>query len=89
MPRLENWSIGSPLSSVYMAPEARTKVLHGNVYDHDRFSDGDVVTTSGLVSLDIPARVATTRNTAYVLGDPDPEYVKYCESIGQPIMAAA
>lgn len=41
--------------------------LHGNVYGHPRFHDGDEVTTSEVVELLEDIGVAKTRNTVYVL----------------------
>lgn len=57
MSRLENWSVigGS---------------LVGIVFDDPRFSDGDIIRTTLLESLDLEKNTAQTKNTLYTLGKP-------------------
>lgn len=43
--------------------------LYGKVYGHSGFSDGEWVTTSPILKLDIPGGTAETLNTRYVLRD--------------------
>jgi hypothetical protein len=43
--------------------------LHGSVYGHDRFMDGERIITSPLLKFDIPGCSAETMNTIYVLRD--------------------
>lgn len=44
-------------------------VLHGRVYDHPSFYNGEKVTTSPILRLDIPGKVAETMHTVYDLQD--------------------
>lgn len=84
--RLEQWSLHEYDIDVtpYMAPEQiqAKKKLSGQVYGHPRFDDGDVVTTSSLVLLDLQAKRAVTKSgTEYVLGEMDPQYAQYVQSL--------
>jgi len=72
--RLENWSVGSNASS-YTAPELVSLRLHGNVYGHPRFDEGEEVTTSAIDKIDGDV-VVTRSGSRYELGEVDPEYEK-------------
>lgn len=78
MPILRNWSLlqGGPVSP-YKPPEMSEQRLHGRVYGHDSFNDGDEITTTTITKIEIlnDEIIVTTRNTSYVLeGAPDPAY---------------
>lgn len=79
MPRLENWSIITNSKNPFFAPELQSRSLHGNVYGHPNFNDGDPVSTSTLKEFDYKNRVAKTRNTEYELGKISEEYQKCLE----------
>lgn len=83
MPKLEEWSLSQDNSNPYQAPELRAVRLHGKVYGHERFEDGDPVTTSRVHNLDMKNRIAKTNNTTYELGEPSVEYVEWLESNGK------
>jgi hypothetical protein len=76
--RLENWCVTPLAASPYTPPECQAHGLHGTVYGHPYFADGDEITTTecASVKVDEPARVTiTTRSgSRYVLGEVDPEY---------------
>lgn len=57
MPRLENWSVIG-------------KRLIGHVFDDARFSDGDLVYTTEIISINLEQYSAQTKNTLYNLGKP-------------------
>lgn len=42
--------------------------LAGDVYGHPSFKDGETISTSPLLRIDIPAHTAETINTVYLLG---------------------
>lgn len=75
MVRIENWSIVS--HTPYASPEADVKYLSGNVYGHPRFQDGEIITTSRLIKMDIPNGLAETVSRLYELGEINPEYGAY------------
>lgn len=58
--RLENWYVGE------------ADMLYGQAYGHPRFKDGESIRTSRVVKLDIKTGKATTINTEYELGSPNP-----------------
>lgn len=74
---LKNWSV-CQRGNEWMAPELWTNYLHGNVYGHPRFEDGDPVSTSSIVDIKDGDgyKIVSTRNTDYVLreSEVDPEY---------------
>ena len=85
MPRLENWSIG--VDNPYQAPELQKKRLHGDIYDDEkgRFPDGSSVSTSSIQELNLKENYAMTRNTKYILGKPDQDYIRYLASQGKKL----
>ncbi|GEM_PF-2218709 len=79
---IENWSIQESGNNPFMAPELRSKILCGNVYNHPRIEDGKYVHTSSIqssVDLDLIKGIVKTRNTTYQLGKIDRRYLEYCE----------
>lgn len=82
-PKIERWSVRVDDSNPYKAPEHRPLVLCGEVYGRDDFNDGDPVTTSRVLSLDVKGKVARTRNTTYAIGEPDPKWVAWLSERGQ------
>ena len=87
MPRLENWSLQSEWSDELVTPTRLACWLRGQVFDDERFRDGDLVRTSQVKSIDTERRTAVTRNTTYELGDIDPEYVWWCINNGHDLRA--
>lgn len=59
--RLENWHLRSN------GFDGETR-LHGQVYGHPRFKDGDAVITSKLINKDWKNNLVETLNTIYTLG---------------------
>ncbi len=82
-PRLDHWSVllaeADPGTS---GPDFKYR-LRGEIYGHPnpRFPDGEIALSSSLISLDVTARIAKTKNTVYELGDPDPTFVEYVERL--------
>jgi len=72
-----------PKVTLYTAPEARSPLqvflLHGAVYNHPKFTDGTVISTSAVAAFDNNTRaITTTSGSSYILdGDPDPLYADY------------
>lgn len=85
MPRLENWSIGA--DNPFQAPECQSKRLHGQIYNDEngRFPDGAEISTSTIQELNLKENYVMTRNTKYILGEPDQDYVKFLDSIGKKL----
>ena len=58
-------------------------VFSGNVYDHPRFPDGHLVTTSAIVSCDWDGRRFKTGSREYwLVGPPEQEWVDWCKKNG-------
>jgi hypothetical protein len=70
---IESWSIVSSEENPYTAPELRARCLHGTVYNHPRFPDGEAIMTSSIMRKDGDI-VITFSGTRYKLGDINPEY---------------
>lgn len=75
MPKLENWSVVQTELDPYQSPEMQKKYLHGTVFGHDKFPDGDIITTSSIVQA-IDKKIYTRSGSVYSLGVVDPEYEK-------------
>lgn len=75
MVRIENWSaIRIPLD-MYKPAELSPLQVRGLVYGHPKFANGDDIITSALVRSE--GRVVCTRNTEYILGQVDPDYLEW------------
>jgi hypothetical protein len=75
MPRLENWSVICLNVNPYMAPEGQEKQLHGEVFDHPGFEDGEVISTSAIINYDADGKtVRTSSGSVYTLGKISEEY---------------
>lgn len=82
MYRLENWSV--TMANPFGAPETGGS-MHGKVYGHPRFDDGDKVTTSKIKDVDTSTGghvVITHSGSRYLLGEPNPDYIKWLEENG-------
>jgi hypothetical protein len=77
--RLENWSVTRRSDNPYIAPESCPFCLHGQVYDHPKFNDGDRVTTSVVQAVSQDWKRARSRNTEYILGTIDEEFQRWME----------
>ena len=73
---IEGWSLVADNADCYTPPENRVFCLHGRVYDHPRHNNGKVVTTSPIDKVD--GDRVETRNTIYILGCPDQDYIEWC-----------
>lgn len=83
--RLENWSMSED-GDAYTPPENRRRRLHGQVYGHPRFADGDQINTSNVLKFDPKERTAKTYSgSEYALGKPCPHYQLWCQEIGKEI----
>ena len=85
MPRLERWSLVNLAASPWQPPEVGVQGLHGRVYGHPRFEDGDEVTTTRVVKVEVEKlyapdgvscciAVLTASGSRYTLGEVDPGY---------------
>ena len=74
--RIEQWAVAyDDPTDIYTAPEIRPRHLVGKVYGHPSFPDGEEIGTGTLLSSS--GRMASTRKTTYVLGEPNPDYVVF------------
>lgn len=78
MAHLENWSVCDGSADPYLAPELRPRVLRGFVTGHPKLEDQEIQ-SSRLEEIDYENRTARTKNTEYTLGEPDPEWLKWCD----------
>lgn len=80
LPRLESWSAGR---DPYKAPEISSLVLHGRVYGHDTFTDGETIITAGVTVVDGRAVTVADGHT-FKLGEPARDYVDWMANEGIP-----
>lgn len=80
--KVYGWSIVGNISS-YLAPEAITKHVRGNVESHPVLGSAKGIRSSSIQDMDLKGRRVETFNTIYLLeGPPDLEWVKFLESTG-------
>ena len=74
---LKNWGVRAA-ANPYMAPEAHTTVLCGEVYHDPKRKDGTPITTTRIISsLD---NIVETCNSYYELQEPCVTYQAWCEA---------
>jgi len=84
MYKLENWSVGNRVSSPYLPPELGYHYLQGNVYGNPKFTEGEYVNTSAIVSSE--GRIVTTKSgSKYELGKIESEYAEYLKKTNYPL----
>lgn len=80
-PTLTAWSVCRlDLDAPFRAPELGAYGLSGVVTGHPRRADGTRVQTSRIVQVD--GSTVATRNTVYLLADPDPEWLAWLAEQG-------
>lgn len=87
-PQLYSWSIVASDENPYLAPEARKAGIHGQVYDHPDFSDGEKIITSPVIFAweeKNGRRFVQTKNTAYELLTIEEAYLYWLEEQGKTI----
>jgi len=78
--KLTSWACGVASDNPFDAPEISGISLRGTN------PDGRRLTTSRVVEKLGPRTFRTWSGSIYELeGDPEPEYVKFCEGIGKPL----
>ncbi len=85
MVRIEKWSVGFASGDVYTPPEQRERSLYGAVYGHPKFEEGFMVNTSVLIGGSVKTadgHVVKTMSRDYLLGEPDPAYLRWLEQYG-------
>lgn len=77
MIRLKNWLITTNQNG-FIPPELVENYLHGNVYGHPKFNDGDPINTSPIRGISDCGeyKIVKTKNTEYTVypEDVSPEY---------------
>jgi hypothetical protein len=79
MPRMENWSVvdrPEDRANVFLPPECRKAAIHGEVYGHPSYPNGDLITTSPIVAVE--GNKVECASRTYTLGKPSAEYVEWC-----------
>lgn len=77
--RLERWAVHKEPYAAPETPQGRI-YLSGNVYGYPGRPDGHPVTTGHIY--DAEGRMAYGKRTAYLLGEPAPEYLAWLEKEG-------
>ena len=82
---MENWDLKPASTNPYLAPEQAGLVIHGAVYGHPNYEDGQVIYTSQVLDADGLHVHCTSR--CYLLGKVAPEYVAWLEGKGKTFNA--
>jgi hypothetical protein len=85
-PRLDHWAVLLAEAESYEPGDFKFR-LRGEIHGHPnpRFTEGEVILSSPLISLDVTQRIAKTKNTVYDLGEPDPTFVEYVLGINKKL----
>lgn len=78
--KIENWCL-TLIGDAYTAPECRTTVVAGKVFEREGFAAGSHIVTSKIVDSG-PDWVKTASGTVYKLGKISDEYTVYLEKKG-------
>jgi len=86
-PLLNNWSVILSEAGPHDDSERIRVRLQGEIQGHPnpRFTDGEVIQSSELITLDVNAKTAKTKHTVYDLGEVDPTFSEYVEDLGKQI----
>jgi len=81
--QIENWCVIQSMDEdiTYLSPEMRSRYIAGNVYGHPTHEDGKYIRTSKVVWAN-DKEVTTVSGSKYLLGEPAPEYLVWCNSNG-------
>jgi hypothetical protein len=80
--RIEDWVVvPGPNTGSFRALSPGT-LLAGRVSGHPRIEEGSFIFTSPVVHVDVEHRVVETKNTAYMLGEMNPEYKTWSREHG-------
>lgn len=84
---LENWSLNMNEDNPYLAPELRAIRLSGECESRAKeiTKTGHIshITTSRIINYNEETKIASTKSgTQYKLGQPNPDYVKWCSDNG-------
>ncbi|CAN5669490.1 hypothetical protein BH10CYA1_BH10CYA1_41990 [soil metagenome] len=85
MVRIEKWAVVYVSGDIYTPPEKRDRALFGAVYGHPKFEEGFLVNTSDLIGGSAKTddgHVVKTKSRDYLLGEPDPAYLRWLEQNG-------
>jgi hypothetical protein len=86
MATMNAWSVvlAEDESGGFRAPELMPRLLKGRVYGHPRFTDGEPITSSPIVSA-VGRMVTTATGTVFELQEPSPDYVSWLVEQGREI----
>ena len=76
--RIEEW--GTVAYNPYTAPECG-QMISGKVYGSATHKDGKHIRTSIITEVD-GRYVMTSSGSTYLLGEPDPNFIKFCKHTG-------
>lgn len=86
--RIENWTVccaGCEAQS-HLPPELLRSYIHGDVYECEKYKDGDSISTSYIVRKGPePNTVETFSGSIYKLGEPKASYVQWCKEQGHHV----
>lgn len=81
---LKNWSVCSNDVDLYTPPECIVTMVQGEVYNSEKFKDGDFIVTSPIIDVQKDI-VITQSGSKYQLGEPNTNYVRWCREQGRHI----
>lgn len=71
--KIENWFVAN--RNPTLPPEQSIMSLCGNVYGHDKFTDGEFITTSEICGSN--GKLIQTVNSYYILGEVNSDYLNW------------
>jgi hypothetical protein len=79
-PTIKNWSVKQVNYNIYNAPEINNLCVMGNIFNHPRFENDTLISTSAIK--DTEGKIITTNsgNKYYIDGPPSIEYNDFCIS---------
>jgi hypothetical protein len=75
--KIENWYLIYTDNNGFIAPELKSVSVCGDIFDSEKFSDGEFIRTSTIVKFNSDNfSVMTLSGSEYLLGKVDPQYEK-------------
>jgi hypothetical protein len=77
-PIIKNWSVNQVNNNKYSAPEITNLCVTGNIFNHPKFDNYTLISTSAVK--DTEGKIITTKsgNKYYIDGPPSIEYNDFC-----------
>jgi hypothetical protein len=77
-PIIKNWSVKQVNYNIYNAPEINNLCVMGNIFNHPKFENDTLISTSAIKDTEGKIITTSSGNKYYIDGPPSIEYNDFC-----------